>query len=210
MRTFKTTDSKMKKLRLFGMAIIALVLLGITLVPTFFLEDGDRLTWQMSNLAWIFDSLLIAITGVLLTIHFTRGKHVLLKIMGWIGCIVLVMACLVSLYIAMAKHDEIIWSNKEYVVYSEYDGFIDPNKFVLYKRDGLVDRRKYRLGNIGFGDLKRADYSMYNDLDLIKEEVDATEFESGSVYHRTTFYRLSDGVSFEQEKNDSLMKVIKH
>ena len=200
----------MKRLRIFGMAIIVLVLLGISYVPTLFLEDGDRLVWQLSNWAWIFASLLIAIIGILLTVHYTKGKHILLKIMGWLGCIVLVMACLISLSIAMIKHDEKIWSNKEYVVYSEYDGFIDPNKFVLYKRDGLVDRRMYCLMGTGFGELKGADYSMYNDFDLIKEEIDATEFESDSVYHRTIFYRLSDGVSFEQEKNDSLMKVIKH
>ena len=60
----------------------------------------------------------------------------------------------------MVKHDEKIWSSKDYVVYSEYDGFFDPNMFVLYKRDGLVDRRMYRLSDIGFGELKRADYSL--------------------------------------------------
>lgn len=130
--------------------------------------------------------------------------------MGWLGCIALVMACLISFSSAMFIHDEKVWSSKDYAVYSEYDGVIDPNKFVLYKRDGLVDRRMYRLRDIDFGELKRADYSMYNDFDLIKEEIDATEFESDSVYHRTIFYRLSDGVSFEQEKNDSLWEVIKH
>ena len=200
----------MKRLSIIGMAIIALVLLGISYVPTLFLENGDRLVWQLSNWAWLFASLLIAVIGVLLTVRFTKGKHILLKIMGWLGCIILVMACLISFSLAMFIHDEKIWSSKDYAVYSEYDGGIDPNKFVLYKRDGLVDRRMYRLGNIGFGDLKGADYSMYKDFDLIKEEIDATEFESDSVYHRTIFYRLSDGVSFEQEKNDSLMKVIKH
>ena len=200
----------MKKIKILGMAMVVLVLLGISFVPTLFLEDGDRLVWQMSNWSWICVSLLIAIIGVRMTIHCTKGKHILLKIMGWLGCIALVLACLISLYIAMVRHDEKIWSNKEYVVYSEYDGFIDPNMFVLYKRDGLVDRRMYSLRDIGFGDLKGADYSMYKDFDLIKEEIDATEFESDSVYHRIIFYRLSDGVSFEQEKNDSLMKVIKH
>ena len=192
------------------MAIIALVLLGISYVPTLFLENGDRLVWQLSNWAWLFASLLIAVIGVLLTVRFTKGKHILLKIMGWLGCIILVMACLISFSLAMFIHDEKIWSSKDYAVYSEYDGGIDPNKFVLYKRDGLVDRRMYRLGNIGFGDLKGADYSMYKDFDLIKEEIEATEFESDSVFHRIAFYRLSDGVPFEQEKNDSLMKVIKH
>ena len=199
----------MKKYRMLGMALFTLVLLGISFVPTLFLENGDRLVWQLNNWTWIFASLLIAIIGVLLTVRYTKGKHILWKIMGWLGCIVLVMACLISWYIAMIKHDEKIWSSKEYVVYSECRGFFDPNMFVLYKRDGFVDRRMYRLMDTGFGELKKADYSMYKDFDLIKEEIDATEFESDSVYHRTVFYRLSDGVSFEQEKNDSLLEVIK-
>ena len=192
------------------MALLTIVLLSISFVPTLFLENGDRLFWQLSNWAWIFASMLIPIIGVLLTIRYTKGKHILWKIMASMGSVVLVRACLISLYIAMARHDEKIWSNEDYVVYSEYDGIIDPNKFVLYKRDGLIDRRMYYLGNIGFGDLKGADYSMYVDLDLIKEEIDATEFESDSVYHRTKFYRLSDGWSFEQEENDSLMNMLKH
>lgn len=192
------------------MAIIAFVLLAISLVPLLFLEHGDRLVWQLSNWAWIFASLLIAIIGVMLTIHYSKGKHILWKITGWLGCIALVMACLISLYVATFEHDEKIWSSKDYVVYSEYRGFIDPNMFVLYKRDGLIDRRMFSLGGIGFGELKGADYSMYDDFDLIKEEVDATGFESDSVFHCTSFYRLSDGERFDQEKNDSLLKLIKH
>ncbi|MBR6181719.1 MAG: hypothetical protein IKQ77_10980 [Prevotella sp.] len=200
----------MKKSVMYGMALFALVLMGISFVPTLFLEDGDRLAWQLSNWAWILASMLIATMGILLAIRFTKGKRVLWKIMGWSCSILLAVACLISLFIAMAWHDEKIWSDEDYVVYSEYDGFIDPNMFVLYKRDGLVDRRMYYLNGIGFDELKEADYSMYNEFDLIKEEIDATEFESSSVYHRTVFYRLSDGCQFKQEENDSLMKVIKH
>ncbi len=200
----------MKKSVMYGMALFALVLLGISFVPTLFLEDGDRLAWQLSNWAWILASMLIATMGILLAIRFTKGKRVLWKIMGWSCSILLSVACLISLFIAMAWHDEKIWSDEDYVVYSEYDGFIDPNMFVLYKRDGLVDRRMYYLNGIGFDELKEADYSIYNESDLIKEEIDATEFESSSVYHRTVFYRLSDGCQFKQEENDSLMKVIKH
>ena len=200
----------MKKSVMYGMALFALVLLSIVFVPTLFLDDGDRLVWQLSNWAWILASMLIAIMGILMTIRFTKGKRILWKIMGWSCSIVLVMACLISIYIAMVKHDEKIWSNKEYVVYSQYYDFFDPNMFVLYKRDGLVDRRMYRLNNIGFGELRGADFSMYNEFDLIKEEIDATEFESDSIYHRTVFYRLSDGYQFEQEENDSLLDVIKH
>ena len=200
----------MKKSVMYGMALFALVLLSIVFVPTLFLENGDRLVWQLSNWAWILASMLIAIMGILMTIRFTKGKRILWKIMGWSCSMLLVMACLISLFIAMAWHDEKIWSDEDYVVYSEYDGFIDPNMFVLYKREGLVDRRMYCINGIGFDDLKEADYSMYNESDLIKEEIDATEFESSSVYHRTVFYRLSDGCQFKQEENDSLMKVIKH
>ena len=195
---------------MYGMALFALVLVGISFVPTLFLEDGDRLAWQLSNWAWILASMLIATMGILLAIRFTKGKRVLWKIMSWSCSILLAVACLISLFIAMAWHDEKIWSDEDYVVYSEYDGFINPNMFVLYKRDGLVDRRMYYLNGIGFDELKEADYSMYNESDLIKEEIDATEFESSSVYHRTVFYRLSDGYQFKQEENDSLMKVIKH
>ena len=43
----------------------------------------------------------------------------------------------------MVMRDDKIWSSKDYVVYSEYDGPIDPHKFVLYKRDGLIDRRMF-------------------------------------------------------------------
>ena len=200
----------MKRSAIIGMALFALVLLGIVFVPTLFLENGDRLVWQLSSWSWIFASLLIGIIGVLLTIRFTKGKHILWRIVAWLGCIVLVMACLISFNWAMFMHDEKVWSSKDYAVYSEYDGIIDPNKFVLYKRNGLIDRRMYRLGNIDFGDLKGADYSMYTELDLIKEEIDATEFESDSVYHRTVFYRLSDGWKYGQEENDSLLDVIKH
>ena len=200
----------MKKSVMYGMALFALVLLGISFVPTLFLEDGDRLAWQLSNWAWILASMLIATMGILLAIRFTKGKRVLWKIMGWSYSILLAVACLISLFIAMAWHDEKIWSDEDYVVYSEYDGFIDPNMFVLYKRDGLVDRRMYYLNGIGFDELKEADYSIYNESDLIKEEIDATEFESDSVYHRTKFYRLSDGWLFEQEENDFLMNMLKN
>ena len=195
----------MKKLGVF-----TLVLISVSYVPTLFLDNGDRLIWQLSNWSWIFASMLIAIMGVLLTIRYTKGKHILWKIMAWMGSVVLVMACLISIYIAMVRHDEKIWSNEDYVVYSEYDGIIDPNKFILYKRDGLIDKRMHSMGGIGFGEVKGADYSIYTELDLIKEEIDATDFESDSVYHRTAFYRLSDGWPFGQEENDSLLDVIKH
>ena len=200
----------MKNLVIVGMAILAFVLLGISFVPTLFLEQDDRLVWQLNNWAWMFASLLIAIICILLTIWYTKGKHILWKILTWLGCTALVIACLISFLIALVRHDKTIWSNKEYVVYSEYGGFIEPDMFVIYKRDGFIDRRMYSLGSGGFGQVKRAEYSIYNDFDLIKEEIDETAFESDSIFHRTVFYRLSDGYHYEQDKNDSLLNVIRH
>ena len=141
------------------MVILTLIVLCIAFVPTLFLDNGGRLLWQLSNKAWMLASMLIAIISILFTIHYIKGKHCLLKILIWPSCFVMVMGCLISLYIAMVKHDEKIWSDKEYVVYSEYYDFFDPNRFVLYKRDGLIDRRMFFLGDIGFGEMKEADYS---------------------------------------------------
>ena len=64
--------------------------------------------------------------------------------------------------------------------------------------------------NIGFGELRGSYFSIHKEFDLIKEDLDVTEFESDSIYHCTVFYRLSDGYQFEQEKNDSLLEVIRH
>ena len=187
----------MKKSVIVGTAIATLILLGIAVVPALFLENGDRLVWQLNNWAWIIVSLLIAIIAVLLTVYCTKGKHILWKIIAWLGCVVLVMACVISFFSALICHDTKLWSNKDYSVYSEYQGFIDPYLFVLYKRDGFVDRRMYSLGSNDFGEVKKADYYMYNDLNLIKEEVDQTSFESDSVFHCTAFYRLSDGIRYD-------------
>ena len=200
----------MKNSVILGTAIFTLIFMGISFVPALFLENGDRLVWQLNNWAWIIVSLLIAIIVVLLTVYCTKGKNILWKILAWLGCVVLVMACVISFFSALVCHDEHLWSNKDYAVYSEYRGFIDPYLFVLYKRAGFVDRRMYSLGSNDFGEVKKAEYSMYNDLDLIKEEVDQTSFENDSVFHCTAFYRLSDGYRYDQEKNDSLLNVIKH
>jgi len=202
----------MKKIMLVCAAIIAivvLILLGIALVPKFFLDNGDRLVWQLQNGARILATLLIAVDVVLVTIYYVKGKHILKKIIAGLGCVLLVIACLIGLYGALVMHDNKVWGDKDYVVYSEYYDFFDPEMFVLYKRDGLVDRRMYQLHTSYYGTVKKATYTMYPDADLIKEEADRTDFDGFNDYHTTTFYRLSDGQYLDKEKNDSLFSVIK-
>jgi len=190
-------------------AIVVLILLGIALVPKFFLDNGDRLVWQLQNWARILATLLIAVDVVLVTIYYVKGKHILKKRIAGLGCVLLVIACLIGLYGALVMHDNKVWGDKDYVVYSEYYNFFDPEMFVLYKRDGLVDRRMYQLHTSYYGTVKNATYTMYPDADLIKEEADRTDFDGFNDYHTTTFYRLSDGQYLDKEKNDSLFSVIK-
>ena len=68
----------------------------------------------------------------------------------------------------------------------------------------------FYVGDNGFGLVKEANFSIYNNHNLIKEEIEEAELESDSVFHRTIFYRLTDGYHFEQDKNDSLLNVIMH
>ena len=184
-----------------------LALLAIAAVPRLFLDNGDRLVWQLDSWASIFATLLIAVATVQFTVYYAKGKHPLKKVIAGLGCAVLVMACLIGLCAAMVKHDSRVWGDKDYVVYSEYYDCFDPDVFVLYKRDGLVDRRMYALCHIYYGTVREASYTMYPDADLIKEEAEMTDFDGFNGYHTTTFYQLSDGQIYDKVKNDSLLLV---
>ena len=160
----------MKKILI--VTIAAVIMLGIALVPKFFLDNGDRLVWQLQNWARILATLLIIVDVVLLTIHYAKGKHVLKKIFVVLGCVVLVAVCLIGLYGALVRHDNKVWGDKDYVVYSEIHDSFDPDVFVLYKRDGLVDRRMYTLCHIYYCTVRKTSFTMYPDANLIKEETE--------------------------------------
>lgn len=196
----------MRKILIVTIAVV--ILLGIAFVPRLFLDNGDRLVWQLSSWASIFVTLLIAVDVVLLTIHYAKGKHIVKKIIAGLGCVVLLVACLIGLIIALYGHDNRVWGDKDYVVYSEFYGFFDTDVYVLYKRDGLVDRRMYSLCHVYDATVKNVDYTMYPNADLGREEADMTDFDGFNDYHTTRFFRLSDGKYFDEEKNDSLFSVI--
>jgi hypothetical protein len=168
------------------------------------------LAWQLQNWASLFATLLIAVDVVLVTIYYAKEKHILKKNIAGLGCVVLVVACLIGLYGAVVQHDNRVWGDKDYVVYSEYYDSFDPDMFVLYKRDGLVDRRMYTLCHVYYATVKKVDYTMYPDANLAKEEADMTDFDGFNGYHTTTFFRLSDGQYFDKEKNDSLLSEVEN
>ena len=185
-----------------SLAVLTLIFLAVALVPKFFLDNGDKLVCQMDNWAWILATMSVAVEVILLTILFAKGKRPLWKVTACLVCFVLEMACLVSFYGAVMRHNHKVWSDKDYVVYSKKDTF-DPEQLVLYKKDGLVDRQMYTLCST-YGLIKKFDCTIDKDTDLIKVEMDDTDIDGYNVYHNTLFYRLSNGHPYEQDKVDSL------
>ena len=190
--------------------IVALVCWVIFIVPKLILPSGDRLVWQLDNWALIVATVLTAVYAVMLTIFIVKGRHWATKILEWLGCVVVLLVCCVMLFFAGIRADKKIWSNNEYVVWDEYGGFGDPGVFVLYQRDGLIDRRLHIFGYYSWL-VKNADYTMYEDFDLMKEEADVyvSPSESDSVYHTTVFYCLSNGELYDETQNDSLFELIR-
>ncbi len=191
--------------------ITALVLWVVTICSAF-LDEDVRMAYQLDRWAFGIALILTPVYAVMMTIHIGRGKHWLLKIATWIGCSIVIYVCGVLLFVStILSSDRRVWSNKDYVVYSESNGWIDPNDIVLYRREGLIDRKRYRLRCEDWRNDPREEvkYTMFDTLDLIKEEIThLAYFESDSICHDTVFYRLSDGHWYSQDKKDSLLSLI--
>ena len=193
--------------------ITALVLWVVVILSITLLSRDDEIVWQLDFWAAILAPVFTLVYSILWTIHISNGKHWAIKLAEGIWCAFVFFFCIVVFFVAVVCHDIKIWSNKDYVVYSEYGGFIDPDYLVLYKREGLVNKKMYIIGSEWRGLIKNAEYFIYEPFDLMREEVDVVPFsdsDSDSVYHRTVFYRLSDGKAYKQSQNDSLMTLIKH
>lgn len=187
--------------------ITALVLWAVAIVPKFFLGE-DMLIWQLDNWALITSLVLTVIYAILLTLRMGRGKHWVFKLIEWIVCGIVVYVCMGFLVVFIQLgHAKKLWSNNDYVVYDEPVDFFESH-YMLFRRDGFINHRMFCLRYNVCDDVKKADFKIYDSLDLIKEEVDWTPFERDSIYHITTFYRLSDGYRYDQDKNDSLLALI--
>ena len=190
--------------------ITALVLWGVV-IASMSLDEGVRIAYHLDGWAFGIASVLTPIYAVMLTIHSTRGRHWLIKTVTWISCAVILFFCGLLLYVStIIPSDHRAWSNKDYVVYSESKGWIDPDDLVLYRREGFIDRKMYRLRCEGWRDCREEmKYTMYDTLDLIKEEITYTLFsENDSICRDTVFYRLTDGRLYNRDKKDSLLNLI--
>lgn len=187
--------------------ITTLVLWVLAIVPKF---ACDCLVWQLDNWALVFASVFTLAYAVMLTVQSSKGKPWYNKLLKWIGCIVVAFVCIFIFFWANVFRYVNIWHDRNYVVYSEWGGFTDPDVYVLYKRNGFENKRMYIIGSDNFRQIKNIQFAVYEPLDLIESEFDVTAFESDSVYsHDTVFYRLSNGQQYDQEQNDSLFALIK-
>ena len=192
--------------RILGITALAL---WVVVVCSMSLDEGVKIAYQLDG--WAFGTALILtpVYAIMLTIHIGRGKHWLIRTAAWLGCAMVIYICGVLFFVSTMLTDHRAWSNKDYVVYSEFDGLIESRILVLYRREGLIDRKMYRLRCEDWGQNEEPEYTMYVPLDLIKEEFTYSPyFESDSICHATAFYRLSDGHLYGQDKNDSLISLI--
>ena len=186
--------------------ITALVLWAVAVVP---LGEGNKLLWQLDSLAMVAALLLTPVYAVFLAIRLGMDRQWLIKAVVWVGCGIVAYVCIVMLTVIVELgFGRMMWSNRDYVVYSEHWDFTGPEVYALYKRDRLIDRRMYGFRS-GYGQVKEAEYTIYDSLNLIREEADVTLcFECDSICHEIVFYRLSDGKRYEDVSCDSLQALI--
>ena len=186
--------------------ITALVLWAVA-ISSLFLGEDVRMAYHLDGWAFGITFVLTPIYAVMLTIHIGRGKHWLIKVAAWIVSAIVIYVCGVMLFVSTMFSDHRAWSNKDYVVYSESKGWIDPNDLVLYRRDGFIDKKMYRLRCEDWLQNDKVEYTMVDSLDLVLEEY--SSFRGDSIYYHTTnFYRLCNGKRYDKSQNDSLLALI--
>ena len=212
------------------LGICALVCWTEVILPWIILPLGDRLAWQLQHWFLIPASIFTTVYFILLTIRGNKDVRqdenkilYAIVIRNWSVCCMAVIICVALFLFAILKADYKVWSDGKYVIYGyrvsddENGGFRSPSIFVFYERKGIVDDRLGMIGdmrqylfNIGdMSQVRKVDYTIYESLDLIKEEMDYVPYDSDSVRHLTSFYRLSDTYYYEQSQNDSLFALIK-
>ena len=196
----------------------ALVLWALALVPGLVLPEGVRPVWQLDTWAMLFAQILTVVYAILLMVHFAHARHWAVRVAALLVCTVIICVCSFGIFLAFlfGLADKHVWGNKEYVVYYEsYDRY----QYVLYQRDGLLDRRLYAFSDGGLGrpfvlgddNLYRVydvDYTFYKDLNLIECNANINPgWQAFDTTHVQLFYRLEDGQRYDDSLTDSLVRL---
>ena len=195
----------MKKIRNI-IGLIALILSTMALLCLILLDEGNYLAFQADVWLGYAALLSVIIYAFVWIIYAVKDQHWAIKtaligvpIIGTLFFIVILFS------VGFFHPDSRIWSNSQYSVYHESNQWIDPGHFVLYKREGMLEKSCCFLGSEFFNP-KNVQYTIYDDLNLICEEADWS-FD-GRDWHTTSFYRLSDGHPYEQEEKEYLKELI--
>ena len=189
--------------------ITTLVFWVIFIVPWIILPAGDRLAWQLQKWILLVAAILTLIYIVMLIIHITQRKHWMDRTARWISCASTVLLGALLLLCASFRYGNKVWGNNKYVVYNEFGELLEPDQYVLYKRNGFIENRMYTIRYDDERDhTTKYEYAIYEPLDLIKVESSVRMFHDNKVYHETDFYRLCDGYHYCQSQNDFLFALI--
>ena len=196
----------------------ALVLWALALVPGLVLPEGVRPVWQLDTWAMLFAQILTVVYAILLMVHFAHARHWAVRVAALLVCTVIICVCSFGIFLTFLFDvaDKHVWGNNEYVVYYEsYDRY----QYVLYQRDGLLDRRLYAFSDGGLGrpfvlgddNLYRVydvDYTFYKDLNLIECNANINPgWQAFDTTHVQLFYRLEDGQRYDDSLTDSLVRL---
>ena len=202
--------------------ILALLFWAIVVVPWIILPTGDRLAWQLQDRMQIPASIFTIVYAIMHTIHMTKNEEWFVKARNWIVCSQAILICGVFFLVATFKADYKVWGDENYVIYGyvvsddEHGGFCRPSIFEYYKRRGIVDERLGMIGDLrqylfqtpDMSRVQKIDYTIYEPYNLLKEEMYYMPYESDSVCHLTSFYRLSDGYYYDHSENDYFISLI--
>ncbi len=205
--------------------IVALMCWVIVFVPWFVLPDGDRLAWQLQNWMMIPASILTLLHHFMLSVILSKNEqNVLIKMKNWIQFAMVVIFCVAFLLKASLTADYKIWENEKYVIYghrvpdNKNGGSCISSIFEFYERKGMVDDLRGVMGiwrqdlfnTPDMSRIRKLDYTIYEHLDLIKEEMYYMPYNTDSIHHLISFYRLSGPYDmYDQSQNDSLFELIR-
>ena len=167
--------------------ILAAVLTAASIFFRWFLNTM-HFYHQLDRWLYIATFAIVITYGVMWLLYAVRKLHWALQTLIAISAASLpVYVITVILLMGYLTPDREIWNNGQYVVYHEKNDMITPGKFVLYKRDVLIEIPSGTLGR-QFFDPDKVEYFIDEDKQLVREEAEWT-FD-GDSWHTTLYYHL--------------------
>lgn len=185
-----------KTRRIFG--IVTLSLCALSIFCLWFLGNSTHLIFQLDILLYFITFIIVVIYALIMLVYGVRSLHWALKLPLIILPIGLFMyITYITASMGLLTPDSKVWSDNQYVVYHENNYWIDPGKFVLYKRDIIMELPCCTLGS-EFFDPDKIEYFIDEDKNLIREEADWS-FD-GRSWHTTLYYNFRAESMFAYEQ----------